>query len=64
MENNRHLPDFLHTFPWVENVELNKVLQIAKSLTGATVLTNSIVMATMCEHNKLTKSVKMLNKKN
>ena len=57
MENNCHTPDLLHTFPYVENGELNLVLKLAKPLTLITTCMGSYIVTnledeTTCKHYK------------
>ena len=53
MENN-----FVQAFPCVENCRLNLFLQQAQPLTSMTVVLNSIIITTMYQQNKQTKTVK------
>ena len=54
MENNCHIPDLVHAFPYVENGALNLVLKLAKPPTCMTVALNSFILTTMCKQNKQT----------
>ena len=54
MDNNCHIPDLVQAFSFVENGGLNLVLKLAKSLNCMTVASISIILTTMCEHNKQT----------